>query len=84
MKHICRLLLFLVLATSVFAQWSALRVGMTQNEVREKCGYPMVIDRSKGHETWVYDNGGQAVFGNGILLFFTAPKKCRGLPGQNQ
>ena len=62
-------------ASASGADWSAIKPGMTRDQVARSIGVPVLCNAARGHETWIYDAGGDVQFRGGIVLAWTAPPR---------
>lgn len=63
--------------------WAGLEESLTPAQVSAilapLCGSPLIVRRTKDgrFETWNYDNGGDLLFVNGVLRYWTVPETER-------
>lgn len=62
------------LQTSLPAAWRDLQPGFDAEKTIAAVGRPLLISKSRGYETWIYDRGGYAAFEGGSLVYWTPPK----------
>ncbi|HVU24020.1 MAG TPA: hypothetical protein VHE13_07835 [Opitutus sp.] len=68
------LAIFLVLSCSLHASWRDLRPGFNASKTIAAIGRPLLVNRSRGYETWTYDRGGYVEFEGGRLVYWEASK----------
>jgi len=74
-----RLSLLLLLLGGAFSgrvhaqYWAGLQVGMTENQVIEVLGAPLLASKGRGYSSWIYDHGGRAMLHGGVLLYWSTP-----------
>lgn len=66
------LILALVLASAARAEWRDVREGLTEFEVLQVIGVPLIINKSRSglQTSWTYDRGGYVLFEHGRVRYW--------------
>lgn len=64
------------------AAWAKLKAGMTPIETKAALGDPLLKNRGRGFELWMYDSGAEVVCFLGVLVAWTGPEGHRTSDGQ--
>jgi hypothetical protein len=55
------------------ADWSRLKLGLTQEQTTEALGKPLIRTYGRGFEVWIYDSHGEVLFAGGPATGWTRP-----------
>jgi hypothetical protein len=55
------------------ADWSRLKLGLTQEQTTEALGKPLIRTYGRGFEVWIYDSHGEVLFAGGPATGWTHP-----------
>ena len=69
--------------SSLHAAWCDLKPGFDAGKTIAAIGRPLLVSKSRGYETWVYDRGGCAAFEGGRLVYWRPPKPSTPSPASD-
>ena len=76
-RHITFTVIFVALSVQGFAAsskaWSKVKADMTQDEIVELLGQPLIRNSNRGFEVWIYDSKAEVVFNQGPVIAWTIP-----------